>query len=384
MRVVGLARVALIWVETNPCLLENQVPTGAPWSFLGRPEKFAPRFDEILKETQEANLKGRRPTTSRSVLTPPWQDVGKRSFWTSYFAPNFLAIDGARAWKGVLPLRLRFDATFLVTGWSGRFYLEGYVSPLGLAIALHADFMPDTPVTIDQLVDVVRALRVGATWQVRWEARGVVSLSLSELVKEALEDLRKRAMGPKAPVGLFDDDPFTIVTIVRGTDDADPPPHDQDAGLRRALQGLAAPSPTWRVDALTPLDTAKVVLRSIAPAQHLLFATKRGRAVWFPDAFQSAGNPSTLGCYHRNQFYGALQVENLSRFVASLAPLLTHPEEVPYRHMEALRLAAGLLGRTYGGVKTYRSRSLRRQVDDNGWKPAIETVRAYFGMDPLK
>ncbi|MDQ3562579.1 MAG: hypothetical protein M3436_00035 [Pseudomonadota bacterium] len=46
------------------------------------------------------------------------------------------------------------------------------------------------------------------------------------------------------------------------------------------------------------------------------------------------------------------------------------------------RLAAGLLARLHGGVRTYRSDSLRAQIAQAGELPDVNGLRRRFGMQP--
>jgi hypothetical protein len=52
---------------------------------------------------------------------------------------------------------------------------------------------------------------------------------------------------------------------------------------------------------------------------------------------------------------------------------------VTYRN--CVQLAAGLLGRLYGGIDTYRSHSVRTQIDQA--KAQINAIRKLFNMPEL-
>lgn len=58
---------------------------------------------------------------------------------------------------------------------------------------------------------------------------------------------------------------------------------------------------------------------------------------------------------------------------------------LPGAHDNCARNAAGIMGRLYGGVDdTYRSGSLRAQVDQQGLVAMMNTARARYKMSPLK
>jgi hypothetical protein len=254
-------------------------------------------------------------------------------------------------------------------------------------VALHADFQPaDPPPALEALVEAACRIRTGGHLKVGWGGQAPAAQSVDEMASRAFSAIRSRAMGRRAPAPVQSSigNPFAIATIIQGTDRQPPIPPEDDGPLRHALHGLISASPTWRTDVLPLLSDASVTLRRTSPPYHLVYVEPRGRAVWFRDAFECRDTCSSCSCYHHNLFYGSLQVESLAEFVrATVGPIKANAAAVSVERMKVLRRAAALLGLIYGGKETYRSRSLRRQIDDNGWKAPIDTIRGNFGWGAL-
>ena len=138
------------------------------------------------------------------------------------------------------------------------------------------------------------------------------------------------------------------------------------------------------------LDVAKVSIKKSAPTSHLVYGTRRGRAVWFPELFLSADEGvQSLGCYHRNLTLLSMQIESLSGLLAEVDRRITQGKVLPQGVVQCAKQAARLLetlyngkDATYGEEATYRSGSARAQLERNDLVPIINRVRHYFGIEP--
>jgi hypothetical protein len=176
-----------------------------------------------------------------------------------------------------------------------------------------------------------------------------------------------------------------VATVVRG-EGVDPGALPAEGGqVHRMLEAVTTWRPSWQHDDLRnlPLSQASLRIRT-APPSHVLYGRERGRAVWFPALFtQKGGDLHSLSCYHRNLVLASLQVESLSGAISETAKQIGDGLPLSVGHRECARRAAGILGRLYGGVDTYRSWSPRVHIEQNGLVTVLNDVRDYFNMDPL-
>lgn len=368
-------RLSFIWTETCLDLIRDVESPGtgiAPLAFLGRRPSYARRFEEALEG-------GNVPLD----LEAPWPRPSGQYFWTYYLegcTPG--RVSGVRAWKALVPFRGEVPAT-VEAPWlqPGRLTLEGYFYPHGLALVVTASCR--SALTPGEAVEKAFEIRRTKRYSVEWPSReGSDVLALDALASRALFELRRRSF---LFAGVDDRSvtPFSVTTVVQG-EGVDPGAQPQRGGkVQRMLEAVTTWWPTWRYDELPELENATLKIRR-APPSHVLYGHKRGRAVWFPALFtQKGGDLHSLSCYHRNLVLASLQVESLSGLVAVTAKQIDEGAWLAASHQECARRAAGILGRMYGGVATYKSWSPRVQIEQNDLVPVVNRVRDYLDMSPL-
>jgi hypothetical protein len=368
-------RLTFLWTETLPALFKKQEASGAPLGFIGSPDLYAARFDGI-----------RQGITDPEGLNAPWSKSVGNFFWTFYLDRKVPGeISGEAAWKNLVPFRGR-DTVSVEAPWlprNGLFVVESFLYPHGIAVAVSARIL--MPLKVEEAVDQAHELRRTQKLEVYWiGSQTRETSSLDELGGKALADLRRKVLG-KEVAAEVNPQPFTIATIVQaeGVDASLGTPEGEE--IHRALQALTTWSPTWRDDSLKSFSETRLSLRT-SPLGHVLFATRRGRAVWFPGLYR----PSTirlrsLSCYHRNLLFTSLQVESLAGLAAATDEVLSRGEIPPALQGKLAGRAAGILGRLYGAdSSTYRSRSPRVQLEQNEHVEPINRVRDYFDMKPLE
>jgi hypothetical protein len=179
-------------------------------------------------------------------------------------------------------------------------------------------------------------------------------------------------------------EPFTILTFLRGRG-AGEQPVAEGGDVHRALEGATRWSATWRKDQLPPL-AANIVDSRRAPAAHLIYGRRSGRAVWFPTSFDEDGevvknSPAALHCYDRNLMFATVQALALCGLAVSTGARLAAKCALEPTNVECAKLACGILGRLYGGANTYRSGSVKSQIDR--YVSEIDGLRKNFSMPAL-
>lgn len=366
-------RLTLIWVETYFDLLGDLELETAPLAFLGRRYKFGPKFEQAI--TSKLELLG---------LEPPWPEKSKQLFWYYYLEGNQLGLTkGEQAWKALLPLRGKVPAKIESPEFTRFISSEVFYYPYGLALVV--TWQSQAQLLLKEAIEKVFELRRNYRYQVKWAKDDIAeSISLDVFADRAIVTLRQIALGQEAASTARISQPFSVFTVVQGTgvDPGESIPSGQQ--IHRLLEAVTGWRPTYQYDSLPDLAEASIKIRR-APQGHILYAGKRGRAVWFPGLFTNkvAGQKS-LTCYHRNLVFTSLQTESLSNFIEETAKWIRSGKTLSVTHRECARRAAGILGRLYGGAaSTYQSWSSRAQIEQNYFVEAIDEVRDFFNMPPL-
>jgi hypothetical protein len=365
-RQIAVLKVSTLFFEAFTELLADSPPEGAPMAFMGRASDYA-------RELERARLGKRRWT-----LPWPVERASINHFWRHYMDNRLPSqVTGETAWSYLVPLRqtvvepLFEPPSIPACRWQAEAF--SYPHGVGLVVTATLDEELALPAMVDRAVDAQRALRFQV---LRTDASGADGRSVGDVLREAM-------LGEGAAAGLRSE-AFTVATVIRGSGATASRKVREKGAVHRALEALCSWNPSWDAAPPHPQEEAALPIRS-APAGHVLYASKHGRAVWFPAAF-SVGRrrKNTLGCYHRNLVLLSLQVEGLLQLMRLAGEHLRRGELMPARLAGVSRQGAGILGRLYGGAPgTYRSASAPRQVDDSGYRPSVERVREYFGQGPL-
>ena len=298
-------------------------------------------------------------------------------FWF-YYLKKKLASSAKpnEAWHGLLPFRTAEETLVATAGLDGTASASAYLYPWGIGLVLEIEAKGAWE--LNDAVDFVLGARRTGKYQRKTDA---TPRSLGNMMGALIEDVRKTVYGPDIPAGQTSE-VFSIVTVVDAEqgDLAQPIPEKQ--ALHRALDALTTWSPTWKANTLNDLS-ASLIETKRAPAAHALYGGKRGRVVWFPALFGSAS--ASLGNYHMNLTMATLQVESLCQLAIHASGQFeagTNLGACSVTYGDCVRLAAGALGRLYGGTDTYRTNSVHVQIGRSYLEP-VNRIRAAVEMTPL-
>jgi hypothetical protein len=374
-------RITFLWTRTYLDLLRSDDPQAFPYGFLAQSYAYKEQVQTLLSSSPIA-----------SGLTLPWPRLAGQFFWTRYLGGR--TPEPKLAWEKLVPLRARPRATLRVDAPDIRVGTEAYYYPFGIVLAVTLYLRRD--LSLDQAV----------TLALEWMKQENVSLvagtgviaagHLRSVALECLDALCADALGGKSQDAETTTDPLTIATIVRGAavDPAVPfKNHPEKEDIQHFLEGLTHWQPNWATVALPSLDDPGVLLdisgQCSSPGD-VLYAGKsqksRGRVVWFPGRFTlSSERLRSLACYHRNLLMATAHVESLAHFVGKA--VTAYPNQT-YKNRPNVRScvenAVLLLKDLYDGVGTYRSWSLRKQIKDSAWLPAINMVLTARGALPIQ
>jgi len=375
---INALRLSFIATET---LLDPQrggAPGAALAAFVSRPGYIA--LIDSLQQGEAAPL----------GLRLPWPRPVGQHFWDFYLSQKTPGdAPGKLCFQKLVPLRLPKLAEEIAVAEPSvgapatlRAALEGFYFPHGTGLVLTLDVAgafahPDAGAN-------AMSLRYDRLYQVTWPGAPTGALTLNQVVTAALD--RLRALGFGAGISGSRSEFFSIATVIRGEGvDPDQPLAD-DGPDHRLLNGLAGWVRAWSQLKAPPLVahvTQLATKQSTAWPGNVLFAAKRGRAVWFPGQFRPT-QPSLhgLGCYHRNLVLGSLQVESLLGLAAATEYEFRQAAAVPNGIQRFAQLAAGLLARLCTGANSYRSASLQAQIAQSPQLADVNALRARYRMQP--
>lgn len=325
-------------------------------------------------------------------LRLPWPYPAGQHFWDGYLHERQPGdAKGKLCFKKIVPLRLPklaeqisispADAPNDVTV---RAAVEGFFYPHGTGLLITA--------TLGGAFDIEAAGRLalqlrydkvyGLTLPGKVPAQG---LTLNQLATRALDRLREAGFG--GSVSGIRSEMFSIATVLRG-DNVDPnQPVTADGPSHRLLNCLSGWVKAWRHLQAPALQADVTQLRLKTATRwpgDILFATKRGRAVWLPGRFGPVSPPvHWLACYHRNLALGSMQTESLLMLAAAVEEDFAQPALVSNAIQKLGRNATGLLARLHSGIKTYRSDSLRAQIIQSAQLGDVNALRQRHAMDPI-
>lgn len=354
-------RLAFVVHETSSALPDEN---GSGGLLLGNVTAYARQYEAAKAAANGLHL--------------PWGNGRGRSFWTYYLE----TVTVRQAWRKLAPLRLPLPPV-AAPGFPGTVALTGYLYPFGQTlVATHTvRAAPPDGMTLDQVVASVIAARRDQEYRFA-DGREPAAVALDGLLARGLDLLRTRN-GSAGPAEAAPADPFSVLTVIRGTgvaaSDRVPDP-SVDVKLQRVLWGMCSGSRTYQRDTLELFAQMAIKIRKMAPPEHVLYGSKRGRAVWFPQLFLGPweGKWHPLGVYHRNIVACSAQVESLGGLIRSIARRVDQGRVPPFgvTMKELARNAGGALGRLRGGGETYRTRSALAQIDQWDGLPAwLQVVR---------
>jgi hypothetical protein len=317
----------------------------------------------------------------------PWPYPVGQHFWDAYLSERHAGdASGKLCFEKLVPLRLPkfLEKIEMVSPGIARVGVEGFYYAHGTGVIVTATVEGDFDTT--KAGNLALGLRYDRIFQPNWSgSRGPASLD--QLATEALDRLRRE--GFSTGVTGTRSNLFSIATILRGKDVDPNQPVAPDGDTHRLLNGLANWVRAWQQLTPPPLVAGKTELRiksATAWPGNVLFAGEHGRAVWFPGLFLKTSQPRhLLSCYHRNLSLASLQAQSLLVLAAAYQGDYPQGMLAPAATQRMAKLAAGLLGRLYGGKNTYRSDSLRAQIGQSAQLQDVNALRQRFGMpSPLQ
>jgi hypothetical protein len=368
-------RISLVSTETLPGVLAASPPrTNLP--VLSQHDSYVQAFAEAASGAGPFKLPWPTGADARGVH---W-------FWHYYLkrqSPD--AVQPETAWRRLVPLRSetrRLTSTQAQRG--ARAILECFCYPHGSAVV--ATMTIDGPLQLEDAVDRLIAAATALTYSQTVDGTTLQPQKLGTVIMRCLERMAVARQGAGQPnTDPFGGDPFSVTAVVRGQG-VDPTVALQvDSLIHRALEAFCSLRPTWRQDLLPPIDTARVPTK-FGSAGTTLYAQPRARVLWFPELFTYRADPPIhkIGCFNRNLTFAAMQTQSLLGLARWAAASVAQGESLAYETGTIARNCATLLGMIYGKVDDmYRSRSLRRQIDDSGLVPTINQLRAHYGFSVL-
>ena len=369
-------RLSFIWAETL-----DEPPrkrTAVPLLDLGSEQDYTATFDPILAQGDRVLADGTR-------IAPPWPKPRGQNFWYTYLEQRpFKAMTGKAAYKMLVPLRVQLPLPITTTGFAGDTELEGFCYPHGVACVITVRCTDELGVAESMLLAaMVRHARLFTVQQ----PDGAADYTLDELADLALGQLTAVRTGNARQRGRGTAlEPFSVATVVRGSGVPVALPFLAESTAHHLLEALTR----WQIPAegatLSELAQARIPTGTAdAQAGDLLYGHTRGRAVWLPRRFASQQPSASLGCYHRNLVFAALQIESLGGLIRQADAQITEGRSLSGPVRTWAQRAYGALSRLHSGGKdvTYRTMSSQRHLSDNEILPALNRVRIAFGREPL-
>jgi hypothetical protein len=352
-------RLTFVWVEPIFPVVTGATKPSAGFDFLLSEASYSLRFNPALQ-------------SSGTDLDIPWHGESKQFFWKFYLGGGGLEQTSAmHAWSHFVPLkgRLPFVAR------NGNFKavsLEAFFYRHALGLMITCRFCGQLALT--DAVKLAHGVKKGSE-KFTVQQNGVpgpAPMDMESLAKTILSHMRESALGKTAQPGGTRDT-FTLFTVVS----AEPFIAFQPNGpIHRALHTVTEWPPDPATSQLLPATQIAIPIKSATAEGSILVGRQRARAVWFPGLFsmKDKRKPS-LGCYHRNQCFSAMQVESLCAFVRGTMDLVEagtsfYKLKSPHKAsaMDAKERLEELYIANSQTLNTYRSSTARVQIEQNDLK----------------
>lgn len=362
-------RLSFAWTATFLDILLDPQPQ-SKLVFLGRRFPYEKEFTAATP-----------PAVGPQGLERPWRVPPGQPFWSHYLdARQLPAVKPAMAWRALVPFRKQLPLRGRASWWEFRMVFHGFFYPHGIALVI--DVSSRAGLGLEETVGRAMELRTGRELDVQIP-EGVKKGSLAEIANDVLGQLGTLFLGRAPQFEQVSEEPFTVFTPVEASDgDADLRPFD-DLELHKALEGVTSWNVHWKNTNPTPQKQAALPIPP-APDNHVLYGTRRGRAVWFPHDFAPTKNKvRNLSVFHRDLVLTSMQVDSLSGLLKATSEYQSRGEKLQIVHRDCARVAAGLVGRLYGQVAPFESSSPRYQMNQNGYVDVANRLRASFNMSEL-
>ena len=351
-------RLSFIHLECLAAPLRTWPSPEIPMPFLLSGPLFQAQMNEALNGVEPYSI--------------PWIKGEGRRFWVRYIQKNSPTTKDY--WQALVPLGYQSELSPAPVWTDGTVSMRAFLYPWGIASIV--DCVMNCAAELKATVRLAQTIRRTAMFRVD-PGTGTRDISLESLNELSMDRVRAAAYGPATEKGQSGD-PFSVVTVLDADGGDETQVVEEGGPVHRFLEGLVGWDSKWETLVLDPLKDSTIKIKK-SPPGHLLYAGGRGRVVWFPGHFLSrdGASPHTLWCYHQNLMMGSLQVESLGQIAKDAASALDEDQtldEFPVAYGDCVQFTAGILGRVNGGKNTYRSNSLRRQVQDS-FKDEVNAIR---------
>jgi hypothetical protein len=352
-------RVSFMQFELLAEPLRSFTPS-VPFDFLLDSGKYATMYGQCLQQ--------------QGPCRAAWATGYGRRFWRIYRERESPPLK--EYWDHLVPFKYDHEPALKAAWLKGNARARAYLYPWGAGVLI--DMSVTEAKEFDAAVETVVGIRNANILETTFHG-GAEQGTVQFLLNAFTDYVRGVAFGRKTDEGTRSE-LFMIVTVLdaEGVD----PNVAVDNDLRKKLNGLARGIQNWSTATPPPANESTVGTGPASPG-NILFATKRGRAVWYPDSFRSV-HPrlkNRLRCYHQNLTAATLQTEALCMFASDAAILIDggngRATWVP-NYDQCGRRAAGLLGRLIGGKGTYRSQSPQKQIQSELYVDSVKSLRGEY------
>ncbi|MCX6583711.1 MAG: hypothetical protein NT166_26345 [Candidatus Aminicenantes bacterium] len=359
-------RLSFIWVKG----FSNLVKDGAPMDFFNYIEDYVSEFQ-----------KAKTAETESSQWKLPWIHWQGKNFWRKYLGfQNLNEVEALKALEFIVPMYAPSASLVKKIQSSGcRMKAEGFFYPYSVALVINVTV--EGSLSIKEMLEQAKKIREDRKYVVNWSDGSEDTLELQPFASKALDKLWKIAYGKQEEAMPAVDDPFTIATVISGTGDLGENVFP-GSELHRMLVGLCTFQRLSEGDGVHPLDdTTRLKLKAsqMFSNSNIIYGLRHSRAIWFPCYIKSVEKKiRKLGCYHRNLTFATLQTESL---VSTIRTLINNQNNnSPALRQKGIN-AAQILGLMYEGKdETYKSWSIRKQIDDNDYMNIINQAREILNI----
>jgi len=228
---------------------------------------------------------------------------------------------------------------------------EGYIYRHGVSLVATANILGCN--SIEELIHRSRQFRYNSIFSITTDANTTYSLSslyryLSAKL-EALCGIKNSHECRMFSVAAFNVDNGDKLTLPIKTE------------LQKALEAVTNWSSSWETDSLPEFSTRLITLKN-QQNDDVLYATEKGRAIWMPRLFTSTAEKNySLRWYYRNMVMSTMHIMSLCCF-KGIAKESVSGNPVLRDYLDRLEEEIDLF--ETGSVKYYRSRSLKKFIND--------------------
>lgn len=358
-------RLSFIWSELLVDVINGKSHPTPEFAFLAQ--------GDLYKETFEAAQHRDHPLR----VQPPWEEKKSQRFWKRYLPGAVLdSVGGKQAWECLVPFRSK-PPLRVNKSQNEELSLEGFYYPHCLAVVITARYIGRF--SLDDVIKLAYTTKHSAKFTVNTNGLSQ-TLGLGAIAQQVFDSLRTPAFGSSTKGTQRG--PFTVFTVVRGEGDEVSSDIEQNKEIQTALEVITHWPPNPAAVNVPPLSDVVIASHELsqrlkcpelsgdAPKGSVIYVHQHGRALWFPGLFTSQDKSLTsLACYHRNQVFGAMQIDCMGSMVAEAALQLRNG--VPLAAMigpprTCAENACKCLERIHGGDKrvTYASLSFKKQIQE--------------------